>query len=401
MPDSPVRSRAVFLIGGYDPKTPEAFFGRLERECRRSAALWSASSRFGPLAAAANGDAASVAIETEGPGWAGRTDFTFLVLDRIVLADFARPLALRLGKYLLAFAGFVLSGTAFRIFRHAWRFGLYFLFPFVCLLGFAAAALAAGWIAAWWSGRPWAGLTVGVAAFSVLLRVLGERWPVNHLMDLWSFSHAFLRGGRADAEALMARFAELIAATLRERRYDEAILVGHSTGGLLILDVAARCLALDPAFSRRAGSVSILTLGSTALKAGLHPAATGFRAGVARLAADDRLGWFEVQCMTDIINFHRTDPAALMGVRAAGADRFPLVRDVHMKRMLDPAFYRSVRRNFFRVHYQYLSGNSLRYFYDFFLICCGPAPLGARMRSREAGPFAGLPGGEAGSEHAA
>lgn len=393
MSNLPVTSRAVFFVGGYDPKSPGAFFARLARETGKSAALWSAATRASPVAAAADGESARVTMETSGgtrgPEWACRTDFTFLVLDRLVLADFGRALPVRLVKYLVAFADFTASGTALRIFRHAWRFGLYFLFPFGCLLLFAGLAAALGGLAAQAGGSGWGGLGVAAAAFLVLVGVLGERWPVNHLMDLWSFSRDFLRGRRPDAEAQMDRFAALVAASVRERSYDEVLLVGHSTGGLLILDVAARCLALDPAFSQRAASVSLLTLGSTALKAGLHPAAWRFRQSVARLAADGALEWVEVQCLTDVINFHRTDPLKLMRLAPPANRAFPLVRSVRMRAMLDPQAYRRIRRSFFRVHYQYISGNTRPYFFDFFLICCGPLPLLRRMATANTGPFAG------------
>ena len=68
-------------------------------------------------------------------------------------------------------------------------------------------------------------------------------------MDLWSFSLEFLRGRRPDAEALLDRFARAIVAHAGDNRPDELILVGHSTGGGLILDIAARCLAIDPQFT--------------------------------------------------------------------------------------------------------------------------------------------------------
>lgn len=409
MSNPSVKSRAVFFVGGYDPKSPDAFFARLARETGRSAALWSAATQASPIAVAADDESARVTIETAGearggtggPEWTCRTDFTFFVLDRLVLGDFARPLPVRLMKYLVAFADFVASGTAFRIFRHAWRFGLYFLFPFACLLLFAGLAAAAGRLAAQGSGSGWVGLGVAVAGFFALLRLLGERWPVNHLMDLWSFSRGFLRGRRPDAEAQMDRFAALIIESVRKGAYDEVLLVGHSTGGLLILDIAARCLALDPGFSGRAGSSSLLTLGSTALKAGLHPGAKTFRAGVARLAADANLGWVEIQCLTDVINFYRTDPRKLMRLKPAGNRAFPLVRNVRMKAMLDRQAYRRIRRSFFRVHYQYVSGNTQPYFFDFFLICCGPLPLSDRMATAKTGPFAGAPQQAAASEHAA
>jgi pimeloyl-ACP methyl ester carboxylesterase len=217
--------------------------------------------------------------------------------------------------------------------------------------------------------------------FGVLLSTVGARWSITHLMDLWSFSLNFLRGRRPDAEALMQRYAEAIVERAKAKAYDEILLVGHSTGGGLILDIAARCLRIDPEFAARSAEVSILTLGSTALKLGLHPAATRFRASVQDLVDDPRLKWAEFQCLTDAINFFRTDPVRDMKLRPrpAGGNSppFPVVRHVRIRNMLEDATYRRIKHNFFRVHYQFVFGNTKRYFYDFFMICCGPQPLSA------------------------
>lgn len=379
----PVKRRAVFFVGGYDPKTPQAFFARFVKELARFDALWAVTSRVSPVRVSADDEIGTVTIETSPstPGqraWTVTTDFNFLVLDKIVLADFARPLPVRLGKYLAAFADFVVSGTALRIFAKAWRFGLYFLFPFVMVAVFALLGYAAATVAAPWLG--WASWLLGLAVFGVAQAALGKRWPVNHLMDLWSFSLNFIRGRRPDAEALMQRFAAAITASAATGGYDEIILVGHSTGGVLMLDIAARCLELDTQFSQRANHVALLTLGSTALKAGYHPAAKPFRAGVQRLVDDGKLEWVEIQCMTDIINLHRTDPVAEMKLDRAAGRAFPLVRDIRIKDMLQPETYKRIKRNFFRVHYQYIFGNTKPYWYDFFQICCGPTSLVARAR---------------------
>ncbi len=374
-----VQRRAVFFIGGYDPKTPDAFFNRLRREIARFEALWDVKAQISPVSEGADGETGSVVIETSSKeGWSTQTDFNFLVLDKIVLADFAQPLPVRLWKYLVAFADFVISGTALRFFVRAWRFALYFLFPFLALVLFLAAA--------WFVMRltaPWLGLVswlAGLFIFILALKTLGNRWSTNHLMDLWSFSRNFMRGYRPDAEALMKRFAEKIDRRVAEGHYDEVIIIGHSTGGMLMLDVAARCLAADKSFSRRARKVALLTLGSTALKSGYHPAAIKFRQDVQKLVDDPALEWFEVQCLTDVINFYKTDPVAEMKLaRPAGRD-FPIVRQVRIKDMLQPEIYRRVKRNLFRVHYQYVFGNTKAYWYDFFQICCGPVSLSERIK---------------------
>jgi len=380
-----VKRRAIFFVGGYDPKTPKAFFDRMRKEIGRFEALWGLQATVSPVAALQDDEIGRVTIETTGgaPDWSVTTDFHFLVLDKIVLADFARPLPVRLGKYLVAFADFVASGTALRIFAKAWRFGLYFLFPFLMVLFFALLGAIAARATAPWIG--WASWLVGLAVFGAAQAMLGKRWPVNHLMDLWSFSLNFIRGRRPDAEALMQRFAGAITAQAAIGAYDEIILVGHSTGGVLMLDVAARCLAADPAFATRASHVVLLTLGSTALKAGYHPAARSFREGVQRLVDDGKLEWAEIQCLTDVINLYKTDPVAEMKLRRDPGRAFPLIRQVRIKDMLEPATYKRIKRSFFRVHYQYIFGNTKAYWFDFFQVCCGPTPLLERIEKSMVG----------------
>ena len=381
-----VLRRIVFLVGGYDPKQPDAFFGRLAKELQRSATTCGFTASVGPVVVSPQREVGSVEIDTVGPDWHATTHFGFLVLDPIVLKDFARPLHRRLFRYLATWLDYVVSGTFLAMARKAWRFSLYFLYPFVVLLLFALAAgalgSAIGSIPMPFAGA--AGLVAALGAFVLLLKYLGNRWSTLHLMDLWSFSLRFLRGKRPDAEALLDRFAAAIVEKAKSAGADELILVGHSTGGGLVLDIAARCIALDPAFSGRSRRTSILTLGSTAQKLGMHPAASDFRARVKSLVDDPRLAWIDVQCLTDVINFYKCNPVADMGLEPRVKHEpidlpFPLTVTVRIKEMLQPATYKRIKRNLFRVHYQYIFGNTRRYFYDFFLICCGPEPLAERM----------------------
>lgn len=393
MNDKTIARRGVFFIGGYDPKTPDAFFDRLTREIARFEKTWNVSAESSPIDVSADGEVGRMTIRTSAPEWAVETDFNFFVLDKIVLGDFARPLPVRLWKYLVTFADYVASGTFFRMAGASWRFSLYFLYPFTLLVLFAVAAwLAAGWMEAggFLPGGALVQILAGLVLFFLLLATLGKRWPVTHLMDLWSFSRNYLRGKRPDAGAFLARCGKTVASEADRRGFDEILLVGHSTGGALILDIAAEALNANPALTARGAKVCVLTLGSTALKVGLHPAGAAFRRKVQTLIDDGRLDWLEVQCLTDVINFYKCDPVAEMGLEARPAGQaFPMIWQVRVRDMLDPAVYKRVKRNFFRVHYQYIFGNTKRYFYDFFMICCGPLPL--RTRAETKIPGAGAP----------
>ncbi|WP_455273629.1 lipase [Rhizobium herbae] len=382
--NQPVKKRAVFFIGGYEPKTPKAFFGRLFKQISRFDALWGYRSDVSSIEVTQDNEVGIATISTRAPeeNWTTSTDFSFLCLDKIVLRDFARPMPMRLLHYIRAFADFVISGAAFHFFKKAWRFGLYFVYPFLAVTIFALVAYTGAQLTV-----PWFGLAsglVGLLIFVLALSVAGERWSINHLMDLWSFSLDFIRGRRADADAILQRFAETIVARSTAESYDEVILVGHSTGGLLMIDVAARCLSIDKKFAGSARKVVLLTLGSTALKAGYHPAGKNFRKSVEQVINDDKLAWVEIQCLTDAINFYKTDPVAEMGL--SKSDRaFPIVRTIKVRDMLRGDTYARIKRNFFRVHYQYVCANTKPYWYDFFQICCGPTFLSARVERRIVG----------------
>ncbi|WP_426129531.1 lipase [Pararhizobium sp. PWRC1-1] len=387
-----VLKRAVFFIGGYEPKTPKAFFSRLLKQISHFDALWGYHSEVSRVEATQDNEVGAVTISTRAAeeNWSTNTDFNFLSLDKIVLRDFARPMPMRLFYYTRSFADFLISGVAFQFFKKAWRFGLYFVYPFFVLTSFALVACIVALLTYQWFGLA-SGL-VGVLIFVLAVSGVGERWSTNHLMDLWSFSLDFIRGRRADADAILQRFAETVVATTTAESYDEVILIGHSTGGLLMIDVAARCLSLDKEFACSAREVVLLTLGSTALKAGYHPAGKNFRKSVEQLINDDKLAWVEIQCLTDAINFYKTDPVAEMGLEAKADQAFPIVRSIRIRDMLQCDAYARIKRNLFRVHYQYVCANTKPYWYDFFQICCGPTFLSARVEGRIVG---GLPAQEA------
>jgi hypothetical protein len=386
--NQPVLKRAVFFIGGYEPKTPSAFFGRLFKQLSRFDALWDYRSDVSPVDVTQDNEVGVATISTHAAAenWSTSTDFNFLSLDKIVLCDFARPMPMRLLCYCRAFADFLISGTAFHFFNKAWRFGLYFLYPFLVLTIFALVGYIAAQLTFQWFGL--ASWLVGVLIFALALSVAGERWSTNHLMDLWSFSLEFIRGRRADADALLQRFAETVVAKTKAEGYDEVILIGHSTGGLLMVDVAARCLSIDNAFAGSARKVVLLTLGSTALKAGYHPNGKNFRKAVEVLIKDDNLAWVEIQCLTDAINFYKTDPVAEMGLEPKAGRAFPIVRTIKIREMLQRETYARIKRNLFRVHYQYVCANTKPYWYDFFQICCGPIFLLERVESQIVGGLA-------------
>ncbi len=371
--EAPVRRRAVFLVGGYERNSGKAFFARVDRDLARFAACWSVTAGLGPIEHDRVEHVSNARIAYRDATHAVATDLAFLSFDDIVRADGARALPVRVGRWLAAFSDFVVTGTMLRFFAANWRFALYFLYPFLALL--AAVGLVAG---GWWAGQavpaPAAGplgALAGLAAALLLLRRLAGRGGQFGRRDRWSFRRDQQRGRRPAMDARVEAWARLIDRRVTGGGYDEVVLVGHSTGGALILDVAAHyaqrlsARGLAPGFT-------VLTVGSTGPKVTLHPAARAARARLAGLVAHPGVEWADYQALTDIINFYGCDPLALAGIANPRAEAFPVVRRVRFKSMLDKAYYRRMKRNFFRVHYQFISANTRRSRYDFFMLCCGP-----------------------------
>ena len=373
----PVTKRAVFFIGGYDPKSPEAFFDRQERETGRFEKLWSVTVEEQSRETLHDDiTRATYRAEDKDKNWSVQTDFNFLTLDDVVLSDFQDSFFKRLKRYTATFFNYVGSGTAHLFIRHAWRFAIYFFYPaFMLILALAISLFVGSLIGS--LNLPlsnWVGLLAFVGCLAFLIRWGGKRYHVLHLMDLWSFSNNFLKGRQSAMNAKLDRFASEIVNSAKTATYDEIILIGHSTGGALILDAAGRAFEKDAEFAEGSTQINVLTVGSTALKIGLHPAADWYRERLTSLFSKASVQWIEYQCLSDVINFFKTNPAKLMGFD--NKLRKPiLTRKIKLKSMIAEPAYTKNRRRFFRIHYQFVFGNTLKYHYDYPAICYGPATL--------------------------
>jgi hypothetical protein len=378
-----VSRRAVFLVGGYERNDAAGFFRRIGRELDRFRTCWSVEATLGTPAAASDAVATTATADYRGPDGVCRSEITFLSFDDIVKHDGVRPFAVRLLAYLVAFVDYVFSGTMLRFFATNWRFALYFLYPFVMLAFFAWLGTAVYRLAGLLPlpGGPVLPALVGAAVAYAVGRFIGRRYFVFHLMDLWSFSREHLHCRRPEMDARIDAWAGLIEDRVSAAAYDEVLLVGHSTGGALILDVAHQ-LAERLVREGRPVNFKLVTVGSTSLKVALHPAARRARGRLQALARHAEIHWTEFQALTDIINFYKCDPYARAGLTHQRTDTFPRQFQVRIREMLERDAYKRVKKNFFRVHYQFISANSRRYFYDFFMICCGTRPIEAVRSDR-------------------
>ncbi len=377
MTDLMCAKRLVLHVGGYDFLTPEAAYGRFRRELRRFEHTWSAQAIVSKLQIGV--DQAAWSIVTSGPNWRVETEFRLVRWDDLIEAAGRWPMWRRLILGLLAFADFVAAGALWRYLHANWRYAGFFLYPFVLLAIFIATAAILGVVVADMAGSSILGVLAAGLAAVIIVRWPGRRLHIAHLFDDWIFSRGYIRRLDPTLDARLQRLAFEIGSEGRTSRWDEILIVGHSLGAVLSVDLLDRVLRLDPSFGQRsAPRVAFVSVGSSILKIGLHRAAQRFRAAAAQVASSPGVFWAEYQALSDIMNFYKTDPIAAMGLPARDS---PVVRVVRISRMLDAAVYRRIRRNFFRVHNQFVSGNNRRATYDYFMLVCGPFAVERLARS--------------------
>lgn len=378
MPGPIVQKRCMLHLGGYEPMRPDRYHRRFERELRRFERTWTVSASLSPPTLSDDGLVASWRITTRGPNWQVETEFRLLRWDDLVAADQARPGWKRVLRGLGALADFLVSGAAVAYFRTNWRYGLFFAAPIVALACFTAIALA---LAAYVAHRePLLAPVAALVVFAGLLYWPGQWLQLGYLLDDWSFAADFARRRRRDIEARLDRLAEQLLEDARSGRFDEILVSGHSFGAAFLPTLVDRALHRDPTLGRASVPLNLMSTGSSLLKVGLHPAAAWLRSAVGRIVCAPAIYWVEYQALVDIINFYRTNPVKALNLPACDK---PIVRIVHIRDMLDAATYRRLRGDFFRLHRQFMMGNDKRYFYDYYLTCCGPLAFAVAVAAKE------------------
>ncbi|ARM12581.1 MULTISPECIES: hypothetical protein [Rhizobium] len=386
-----IKKRVVLHFPGFEPLDGVAHRARYERSARQSSAVWGYSLEIGtpdagsdPLrfevttsgAAPGAGGAAPGAAEMA-PG-AGPIPAKWQTKSRIYMVDhdmFVRRL--RSGNTLSQIvAGFrscaqiMLEGGMRGYFRHAWRFGLFFVFPFL-LTALAIALTAQIAVAPYSLGlSPWHMLWSGPLAlcfFIFAFLPFSERFHTLHLFADWAMAVALGRMHRADFNDWLEERASAVRKALDEEA-DEYVISSHSMGSSVAAHVIGILLEREPEIFK-GKRVVFASLGSAILQCALLSSASLLRARVGLIARCREISWLDVQCLTDSINFYKVPVVAVCGHADAPPAKMLLIR---VKQMLTREHYRKIRKDQLRVHRQYVLGPDLQAPFDFTLMTSGP-----------------------------
>ncbi|WP_206454667.1 hypothetical protein [Aurantimonas marina] len=393
-----IEKRLVFMFPGFEPMLALAHMERFRRAADRSAIVWEADLRLDHVeqSAGAPHDTLfpSLHATLSRAGWRTETELVFCEWGDLILAYAARPAVERLSTGLVALTDFLVTGTFFRYCRVSWRYAFFFAFPIAVM----TAAILIGWLVhavltALLSSLAGSaiGFVLGFAAALALLFLAERRWHLLTAMDDWALARDLCREGNPALSARIARQAEEIAARAAASDADEIVVAAHSLGASFAVLALDRALSGDLKTDRR---WHILTVGSSLMKTALHPAAKTQRAAVRRLVTEHRIAWTDCQGLSDPINFYNSNPTTSLGIREG---RIPAVVRVHFRRLVSPQTYRRIKRDFFRLHRQFVLAVERRCPYSFHMLLLGPRPVAdfAETRTVDVPPLAPAPCGGA------
>ncbi len=377
-----IRRRHVIYVEGYDPQGAEGYYSLFQRSLKRFLAIWPLQVRVAPLQIDSE-DLAHWDIEASGPNWRVATRYDFLRQEQMIRANMAEPLRRQVPRAVGWIADYLLTGTLFRVYRASWQYGVALSAFQLGLLLWIALPVVAGWLVAFALSR-FAGLpevasigigVVGTVACFAVLRRVADHMRIVQINSHWPYMLEYARGNPSCFDRPVEAGAGCLVAAARASDADEIVVIGHSGGGLTAPAVMERALELDPDLGRRGPKIVLLTLGSIMPGAGVHPQARTIHRIVGRLAAEPSIRWIDAQSRKDVLNFWNFDPVGGVGVEVGARRCNPLIWPVRFRDMLSSQFYKRLRWNFFRMHYQFIMANDRRAPYDYFMLVCGPVAV--------------------------
>jgi pimeloyl-ACP methyl ester carboxylesterase len=384
-----VRRRHVIYVQGYDPRGLAEYYRMFRGEYRKFCALYGLTGTIGKIAKSEKTDdpfTTTWPLATSGAGWQVDTTYEFLRWDDIIRADFTQSAWLKTYNALITLFWLIVDGTLAKFTRFNWRFTCFVLYAYAVLISHllvsALCGLVIDRIASVFMPSPWP-LAAGIVTFAALVFWLITRteqrtymlYMFNDITSTYRYAHR----RRPDWEQRFDLFAQSVVDAVKTTAADEVVIIGHSSGSFVAIDVLARALDRDPKLGEHGPGVALMTVGSNIPTAGFQPGADWYRKKLAQIAVAPAVDWVDFQSRKDVMNFFAFDPIAAHGIDVGAARRNPTVVPVRFRDIVTPQNYPRFRWRFFELHFQFLRANQRRgVAYDYFMICCGPFDLMTR-----------------------
>jgi hypothetical protein len=382
-----VRKRCVFYVSGFDPKGAGHYHALYQQESAKQGEVNGWRFEVGPRQRPHAGGNPFWEIDARQGDVHVRTHYEFMRWDDVVRKHWPRSTGEVWLAILRATWFNVRQGSLWKMFLLSWPSVIALFTPFLLVLFSAVAVPVAAAAAGWWaysaSGHPLAGAAASIAAAVVAAWVglrLESRYSMYWLMRSYDFTRKQALGQTPDLDGCLDVQAARLAQRLQEGIDDEVLVVGHSSGAIMAVEIVARARRLLRSSAAAPSAISLLTLGQVIPLLGAIPHAAAFRRALGELAEMPALDWIDFSAPPDGCCFPLSDPVEGCGVEACNrlADH-PKLLSPRFAAMFDAGEYSRLRSDKFKLHFQYIMSSHKAVDYDYFLVTAGQLTLRDRF----------------------
>ncbi len=379
-----VRKRLVFYFSGFDPRGPSHYHTLYGEQAKLHTPLNGLDLSVGKRRR--SGKLANAWTISANNGET-TTDYEFLRWDDIIRNRWPKNEVDLLKSAVPTYWVFLRANLVGKLLKIAWPSALTVSYPIIAFLGLlllglllAVASAVLPWIAGWpwWLGIvPAAGILVGTVALG---RWLDERFRSFWLLRVYGAMQPWVYGKIPELDERIREFARDMVEKIRASDAEEVILVGHSVGTILTIPLVAELLKLEPELGVQGPAFGLVSLGNCIPLVSLLPGSVKFREDLETVATAPGVHWLDFSARRDGASVTQVDPLKISGIsRPPDIPVRPRQFPVRIVKMFPPDVYAVIKKDIFRIHFQYIMAGELLTDYDFFAITAGPLSLAERF----------------------
>lgn len=379
-----VRKRLVFYFSGFDPRGPAHYHALYGEQAKLHTPLNGLDLQVGKRRR--SGKLANAWTITSNGGETV-TDYEFLRWDDIIRSRWPKNEWQLLKSAVPTYWVFLKANLVGRLLKIAWPSALTVSYPIIAFLGLLILGLllavavgilptVLGW--PWWIGiLPAAGILVGTI---FLGRWLDDRFRSFWLLRVYGAMQPWAYGKIPELDERIREFAADMVGKIRASDADEVLLVGHSVGTILTVPLVTELLKLEPELGTKGQNFGLVSLGNCLPLVSLLPGSKQLRADLKTIATAPGVRWVDFSSRRDGASVTQVDPLKVSGIsRPKGIPVRPQQFPVRIVKMFPPAVYDVIKKDIFRIHFQYIMAGEILTDYDFFAITAGPLSLAQRF----------------------
>ena len=378
-----VKKRMVFYFSGFDPRGASHYHKIYTEESKAQCVLNGLDLEVGKRRRVHRlAHAWKIFCRQTGT----ETDYQFLRWDDLIRKNWPRNEWQLLMAAIPSYWAFFKANWIWRLFKVSRTSALTAAYPVICfgvvlLFSLMLAVvvfilpLALGFY--WWLGV--------LPCFAVMAAgIKVGRWLDDYMHSYWQLrTHCAMQkwayGNIEELDLRIDEFAEYITSQIESSDADEVLIVGHSAGTILGVPLAVKVQNLLAHSGADGPELAFVSLANCLPLVSFLPDASMLREDLEHLAGSPYIKWYDFSARRDGACVSEGDLVTMAGVsRELGAPVWPRRIPVSLVKMFSPDTYKAVKKDLFRVHFQYIMAAEQLTDYDYFAITAGPLKLASR-----------------------